>query len=96
MKKFELMKNTADVSEKNICEGCTLNFDWLYPECLKVFDNLEDARKELNNYLTEYKNSASTGKVNVTEYYIVENIYDEDGEFVSGGDIWDFSKYLND
>ena len=28
----------------------------------------------------------------VTEYYIEENEYDDDGEWISGGDIWKFSK----
>ena len=29
---------------------------------------------------------------NVTEYYVEENEYDEDNEWISGGDIWEISE----
>lgn len=28
----------------------------------------------------------------VTEYYVQENEYDKDGDWISGGDVWEFSR----
>lgn len=66
MKKYEIMKNSAE------------------------FKKLEEAEEELKKYKTEISESGSM--FSVTEYMIRENEYDEDGEWISGGDVWDFSK----
>ena len=90
MKKYEIMKNSAEFNwkhRKEITTGCTV--DDVEPEKIAEFKELEEAEEELKKYKTEI--SESGGLFSVTEYMIRENEYDEDGEWISGGDIWDFS-----
>ena len=94
---FEVRKNSIEISYKNrmeITEGCTVNQDDKESEIIKQFDKKDDALIELQNYKTEIKElSGGSGKYYlVTEYYVEENTYDEDGEWESGGDVWEFSK----
>ena len=97
MKRFELMKNTIEINWKDkakITEGCTLDQGDCDPELIKSFDNKDEALEELKNYksdIRELKGNLGT-YFEVTEYYIVENTYDEDGDFVEGGDVWEFSQ----
>ena len=91
MKKYEIMKNSAEFNwkhRKEITTGCTM--DDVEPEKIAEFKKLEEAEEELKKYKTEI--SESGGMFSVTEYMIRENEYDEDGEWISGGDVWDFSK----
>lgn len=55
---------------------------------------MEDAKNELLNYKSNIRElSGNYGKYYlVEEYYIEENIYDEDGELLEGEGIWEFSK----
>ena len=97
MKKFELMKNDIEINWRDkdkIVEGCTLIQGDCDPELIKSFDNKDEALEELKNYksdIRELKGNLGT-YFEVTEYYIVENTYDEDGDFVEGGDVWEFSQ----
>ncbi|MDD6667769.1 MAG: hypothetical protein PUE58_07450 [Lachnospiraceae bacterium] len=105
MKKFEIVEHTEEIKNKSaIVPGCTespeiyeshTNID---KKILKSFDTLEKAKTELENYVASIsKESGSAGTYYlVTEYMIEENDYDEDGEWISGGDIWEFSKFPND
>ncbi len=64
------------------------------PELIKSFDNKDEAIEELKKYksdIRELKGNLGT-YYEVTEYYIVENTYDEDGDFVEGGDVWEFTE----
>ena len=99
MKKIELRKNSIEVSWKNrktIKEGITTTQDDQYPEIVKSFDNLEDAKNELQKYKSNIRElSGGAGKYYlIEEYYIEENTYDKDGEWLEGGDIWEFSKII--
>ena len=99
MKKIELRKNSIEVSWKNrktIKEGITTTQDDQYPEIVKSFDNLEDAKNELQKYKSNIRKlSGGAGKYYlIEEYYIEENTYDKDGEWLEGGDIWEFSKII--
>ena len=99
MKKFELRKNSIEVSWKNrktIKEGITTTQDDQYPEIVSSFDNLEDAKNELQKYKSNIRElSGGAGKYYlIEEYYIEENTYDKDGEWLEGGDIWEFSKII--
>lgn len=89
MKKFILFKNNGEV--KKVYEGCTLEGkNEYYPERIKEFNNKEDAIKELSKYdtsVTDYKRYFL-----VEEYYIEELEEDNNGDFIGGGDVWDFSK----
>jgi hypothetical protein len=100
MKKFEIRKNTAEYSfrkRKNIHTGCTTEQQDQYPEVVEDFDGLEEAKEALKKYNSDIrKTSGNVGTLyEVTEYYIEENVYDEDGEWISGGDIWEFANELN-
>lgn len=91
MKKYEIMKNSAEFNwkhRKEITTGCTM--DDVEPEKIAEFKKLEEAEEELKKHKTEI--SESGGLFSVTEYMIQENEYDEDGEWISGGDVWAFSK----
>ena len=91
MKKYELKKCSAEFTwkeRKEIKEGCTM-YD-VEPEKLGEFETLEKAEEELAKYKTEISDSG--GLFSVTEYMIQENEYDEDGEWIDGGDVWSFSK----
>ena len=97
MKKFELRKNSIEVSlenRKTIKEGITTTQDDQYPEIVTSFDSLEDAKNELKKYKSSIRElSGGAGKYYlVEEYYIEENTYNEEGEWLEGGDIWEFSK----
>lgn len=99
MKKFEIRKNSIEVSWKNrkeIKEGVTLTADDQYPEVVVSFDTLEEAKVELQKYKSSIRElSGGAGKYYlVEEYYIEENSYDEDGDWVEGGDVWEFSKII--
>lgn len=99
MVKFEIRENSMEVSWSNrhkITQGCTVNNDntQQYPEILESFDNEYDAVKELSKYnstVEEMRGNTGTYYI-VTEYYVEENEYDEDGEWVGGGDIVTFAK----
>lgn len=97
MKKFEIRKDSIEVTWKNrkeIKEGVVLTSDNQEPEIIASFDNSEDAENELQKYKSSIRElSGGNGKYYlVEEYYIEENTYDEDGEWVEGGDVWEFSK----
>lgn len=79
MKKFEIVKTTAEISwkERNeIKEGCTM-YD-VDPEKIASFGTKEEAEKELKKYKTDV--CASGSLFTVEEFSIQENEYDEDGE----------------
>lgn len=91
MKKYELKKCSAEFAwkeRKEIKEGCTM-YD-VEPERLEEFESLEKAEEELMKYETEI--SESGGLFSVTEYMIQENEYDDEDEWIGGGDVWSFSK----
>lgn len=84
MKKFEIVKTTAEISwkERNeIKEGCTM-YD-VDPEKIASFGTKEEAEKELKKYKTDV--CASGSLFTVEEFSIQENEYDEDGEWIGGG-----------
>ena len=88
MKKFILFKNNAEVD--NYYEGCTLEQADRCPEVIKTFDNKDEALDELKKYNTQVTDYRSY--LLVEEYYVEEQEQDEDGEFIDGGDIWEYSK----
>lgn len=95
--KYEIRKNTREISYKNrmeIKQGCTLEQDNQVPEIIKSFDDKDEALNELKSYKSDIRKlSGILGTYYaVTEYYVEENEYDEDGEWASGGDAWEFSE----
>ena len=95
MTKYEIVMKRTEISfkdRKNIKEGCTS--DAQDPEQIKSFDTLEEAREVLKKYETSIRklSNHSLSYYKVEEYMIEENEYDEDGEFISGGDIWGVTK----
>ncbi len=92
IKKYEVMENAAEVKEYE--EGCTVILPDICPKTLASFDNLEEAQEELKKHSCGgYRfGSGAIARYAITEVYIQENIYDEDGEWMDGGDIWEFAK----
>ena len=96
MKKYEVKENTIEVNYKNrksIKAGVSLESENQDPVTIVSCETLEEAQEELKKLKTDIKeNHYNTTFYTVTEYYIEENEYDEDGDWVTGGDIYDFSK----
>ena len=93
---FEVVKNTREVKNlTDITNGVTLQQDSYFPEIIDSFDTLEEAETELSKYTSEIDElSGGNGKFyTVTEYYVQENTYDDDGEWRDGGDIWAFAPF---
>lgn len=99
-KKWGLIKNdiTFPCKDKNkIEQGCTASIPRMQkevPELLLEFDNLEDAQRELSKYTSEIELEETTvgSYWRFTEYSIEELNFDENGEWMPGGDIWAFSE----
>lgn len=94
---YELKKNTREISyekKKDIKKGCTLEQNDQNPQIIEPFEDKEQALKILKSYKSDIcKMSGGAGSYYlVTEYYVEENEYDEDGEWISGGNIWGFSE----
>lgn len=93
MKKYELKKCSREIiGLENIYAGCTVDSDNYDPEILKSFLEKEDALETLKEYKTNIQKLSSSYRV--TEYYVEEAEYDEDNEWISGGDIWEFSNLI--
>lgn len=87
MKKWNIYKATREIKEKYISEivqGCTFFCDDVFEELIKSCDTLEEAKEVLTKYKTDI--TAYDGCYLVTEYCILPEIYDEDGEIVESGD----------
>jgi len=92
MKKFEIRKNTIVIAYKNrkdIKAGITLTGDNQEPEIMGTYSTLEEAKEELKKYTSLIDKMGSF--FGIEEYYIEENVYDEDDEWEAGGDVWEFS-----
>lgn len=97
--KYELRKKSVEILYKDrndIVEGVTSAFDECDSELITTFGefDLNEAKNKLSEYKTnirELSGNAGTYYL-VEEYYIEENEYDEDDEWVTGGDIVEFSK----
>ena len=92
MKKFEIRKNHIEIEKKNannIQAGCSMDQNETFPTVVKSFDTKEEALEALKSYHTEIRDLNSYYLV--AEFYVEENVYDEDGDWIEGGDIWTFT-----
>lgn len=88
MKKYNVYKATREIKERDISEivqGCTFFCDGVFEELIKSCDTLEEAKEVLAKHKTDITDY--DGRYLVTEYCILPEIYDEDGEIVESGDI---------
>lgn len=93
MKKYNIYKATREIKDRDISEivqGCTFFCDGVSEELIKSCDTLEEAKEVLAKYKTDI--TAYGGCYLVTEYYVLPEIYDEDGEIVESGDIEEITK----
>lgn len=96
---YELRWETIEVdSTKNIKQGIVVSQSGdTDPQIIKTFDTKEEALTALNAYHTEIRELSHHRRYwEVKEYYIEENTYDQDGEFVKGGDVWGISNITGD
>ena len=99
MIRYDLMKSTVEVNDvKKIKPGCTF-FENIEqgkdpsPELIKSFESKEAALEELKKYETEIERySYGMTYFYVTEWFVEECDYDEDGDVFELGDIWKFSE----
>ena len=96
---YELRWETIEVySTKNIRQGIVVSQNGdTNPQIIKTFDTKEEALTALNAYHTEIRELSHHRRYwEVKEYYIEENTYDQDGEFVKGGDVCGISNITGD
>ena len=87
MKKYNIYKATREIKDRDISEivqGCTFFCDSVSEELIKSCDTLEEAKEVLAIYKTDI--TPYGGCYLVTEYCVLPEIYDEDGEIVESGD----------
>ena len=91
IKEWNIYKATREIKERDISEivqGCTFFCDGVSEELIKSCDTLEEAREVLKKYKTDitYYSGNTEGCYLITEYCILPEIYDEDGEIVESDD----------
>lgn len=104
MKKFEIMTDRFEVRFSTPPKSQSAQDVWeLYESTLNEakleasFDTLEEAKAEFqkrwaNHGSTRMEKGYAYGWLLLGDVaYIVENEYDEDGEFDHGGDVWEYS-----
>lgn len=94
---FDIKRNTIEISYKDrmdIKPGCALDNIDSDPEIMESFDTKEAAIEVLKKYSTDISTfSSPNGQVfAITEYYIEENEYDEDGDPITCNGVWEESK----
>lgn len=92
MKKFELVSSRVEISHKcrlEIKEGCSHHND-PDPEIIESFNTSEEALDALKGFKSSVRDFGRYYLVE--EYYVEESDYDEDGEWIDGGDVWGFSE----
>ena len=93
---FEIIENTREVKDKrDIRQGITLEQFDSYPFVMESFTNKEEAFKALEKYKSAYiRLSSARGTYYVViEYYVEENTYSDEGEWLTGGDVWKFAEF---
>lgn len=101
MRQYELKENTREIKyadRKEIQEGCTLNQDFCEPTVVKSFLDKKEALDALKEYETSISevHAGRNSYFKVVEYYVEENVYDSEGEWIGGGDVWGFSHMPDD
>ena len=95
MKVFEIYNASTELKfneVKKLRAGVTQEQADIYADKISVHETLEEAREMLKAYSTTIQKFPSNRVISVNEYYIEENEYDEDGDWISGGDIWEFTQ----
>lgn len=91
MIKYELRRCNEEISYKNkmSIEGLCWSFE-TETDLIKSFDNKEDALKELEKYEADLslQSNGNYKYFTVEQYFVIEAEYDEDDEWIAGGDIW--------
>ena len=92
---YEIRKKTGEIpykKRKEINEGVTLELEG-DSVLIESFVLKEEAIKKLKELKSEVREMHYSGTYYlIEEYFIEENLYDSTGEFISSGDIVDFSK----
>jgi hypothetical protein len=96
MKRYDLNKKAVEIKfndRAEIKEGCAAFAEKDF-ETIKSFTDKAEALEALKAYQTEIRQlSGGAGAYYlVAEFYVEENEVDEDGEWLSGGDIWEISE----
>lgn len=87
MLRYEIIRNEVELKRiSDYYTGITIDADDTYPEVIAAYSSLDEALKELEAFGTYF--TGSQAPYLVTEYYVQENIRDESGEWIEGGDVW--------
>lgn len=96
MIKYEIKKGYEEISwkdRKKIMPAVAVQVIDSDPELIASFDTLEEAKNELKKYESVvWLTGGSNPYYDITEYYIEENEYNEDGDWIDGGNVWEYSK----
>ena len=99
MKKFQLRKASIEISRRDkhtlsALYGAGNDFE---PEVLAEFPTAEEANAALasGGYRSSIQDFQANGlyRTLFTEYYVEENDFDDDGDWVDGGIIWDYTPF---
>ena len=91
---YEIRQKTGEIpykKRKEIKEGVTLELEG-DSVLIQSFVLKEEAIKKLKEFKSEVREMHYSGTYYLIEEYFIENLYDSTGEFISSGDIVDFSK----
>jgi hypothetical protein len=98
-RKFELKEISVEVpfAEKKTIEKGRAVHSENEPELIKSFETEDDALATLSKYETTVKTLYNHGMTYflVEEFFVEINEYDEDGEWINGGDVVEISDMKN-
>ena len=90
MKKYELKKGTKELKKEDLHQMKGLCVD--SEETLASFESKEDALKALKSYKTSiFETGNAVNYFCVEQYFIEENEYDDDSEWIDGGDVLSYT-----
>lgn len=86
---YELIKTSKEIQNNKIKIGCT-DTATEYDFAIK-FNTVEDALNELKKYKTKFYRAGIQNYKVVEEYFVQEKIYNDEDEWIDGGDIYKYS-----
>lgn len=94
---YEIKKGEVEFKAKEVETveaGMITSRECFESDLIETFSTLEEAKEELKKYKSTAENMGMmNGRIILAkEYFIEENTYDEDGEWVDGGDILEFAE----
>lgn len=96
MTRFEIRKTTAEIPydrRDEIVRGITFE-DYNGDELVEAFDTKREALEAFEKYesIVEEMSGEDGAYYSITEFFVTEDRYDDNGEYIACVEIWAFSK----